>query len=660
MTSPTLVHEESGTAKAPASPGHTDRLGPLSILIVSGWCGLVAGLLEVGITIVRKRLVDSNHFYWMSRHFVWLVPLSNLLIFLALGVFLSLAVLGSRRGYWFATRVLAAMALLPLAWAAFPRIYGIAGFLFALGAGTRIVGALERRKAGFRRLVWVSFPVAAGLWGLFALLPFGADRVKEWREESGPLPRPNSPNLVLIVLDTVGASHLSLYGYDRAISPTISELATRGISFDRAQATSPWTLPSHASMFTGRWPHEVSAGWLTPLDEKYPTLAQFLGSSGYATAGFTANYAYCASDSGLARGFTRFQDYVFPELTALQSAVLVDHFADGFQTFERFVEDWLDLEFLRPASRVVWQLFKQNRKGAATVNRQFIDWLSGRRQAERPFFAFLNYYDAHQPYQLSDAGVHRVGVSPRNDREIANVQDWVAQLRRGASAQQIAFARDAYDDCIADLDEQLGMLIDELEARGILNNTWLIIAADHGENFNEHPGVFLHGGTLYQTERHVPLVIVPPAHALVRRVVHEPVSLRDLPATIVDFLGVQPDSPFPGTSLARFWNGTSDVATADLTRSEAVLSEVVPLDPLDPNPPSNRDRRWPLGALTEGNWTYIRREGEVREELFDLRSDSGELHNLAGDPAVQPMIERMRKALHQLTGGPLTPEQFSP
>ena len=93
---------------------------------------------------------------------------------------------------------------------------------------------------------------------------------------------------------------------------------------------------------------------------------------------------------------------------------------------------------------------------------------------------------------------------------------------------------------------------------------------------------------------------------------------------------------------------------------EPVLSEVVPLDPLDPNPPVNRDRRWPLAALTEGNWAYIRREGEVREELFDLRSDSGELHNLAGDAAMQPITERMRKALHQLTGGPLTPERFNP
>ena len=71
-------------------------------------------------------------------------------------------------------------------------------------------------------------------------------------------------------------------------------------------------------------------------------------------------------------------------------------------------------------------------------------------------------------------------------------------------------ARDAYDDCVADLDEQLGRLIDELDRRAVLDRTWVILAADHGESFGEHAGVFCHGTSLYQTELHVPLVIIPP------------------------------------------------------------------------------------------------------------------------------------------------------
>jgi arylsulfatase A-like enzyme len=656
----TSVHEESSTAGTLSPERLADCPGALSILLLSGWCGLISGLLEVGITIVRKRTVDQNQFYWMSRHFVWLIPLTNLLIFLVLGLFLSLLFRCGRRGRWLAARVLGTMVLLPLFWTAIPRIYGVAGFLLVLGAATRMVPVLERRGAGLRRLVRLSFPIAAGIWLLLAAVPWGMGRLRELREASRPLPSPGSPNVLLLVLDTVGANHLSLYGHDRATSPTIDELAARGIRFDRAQATSPWTLPSHASMFTGRWPHELSAGWLTPLDGASPTLAEFLGSRGYATAGFTANYAYCASDSGLARGFTEFQDYIFPELTALHMGALVDGSINGIHAVDRFLQDWLDLELLKPTSQFVWQILEFDRKDAAVVNREFLDWLSWRRQKKRPFFAFLNYYDAHYPYQVPASSVHRFGFRPRNDRELANIKDWISIIRRGASAQQIAFARDAYEDCIADVDEQLGMLIDELKRREILENTWLIIAADHGENFGEHPGVFLHGATLYQTERHVPLVIIPPAPAASGQAVTEAVSLRDLPATIVELLGMKSGSPFPGSSLARFWRGPPSAASADLSRSLPVLSEVVPLDPLDPDPPRDRKRRWPMAALTEGDWTYIRREGEVREELFRWRDDAGESHNVAGDPAMRPRLERMRNALGQLTAGPLTPERFNP
>ena len=89
-------------------------------------------------------------------------------------------------------------------------------------------------------------------------------------------------------------------------------------------------------------------------------------------------------------------------------------------------------------------------------------------------------------------------------------EDWESRREPSAFPEQIALARDAYDDCVADLDEQLGRLIDELERRGVLDRTWVIITADHGESFGEHPGVFRHGTSLYQTELHVPLVIIPP------------------------------------------------------------------------------------------------------------------------------------------------------
>ena len=204
---------------------------------------------------------------------------------------------------------------------------------------------------GFRRFVLVSFPAAVAIVAILGASLWVGDRIKQARESARPLPPPGSPNVLLIVMDTVAAGHLSLHGYDRATSTTLVELAERGIRFDSARAASSWTLPSHATMFTGRWLHELSVGWLTPLDRTHPTLAEFLGDRGYATAGFVANTWYCAADSGLARGFTHYQDFIFPELTALKTAVLVSRALEGFQTIVYFTEDWLESAGLLPYVR---------------------------------------------------------------------------------------------------------------------------------------------------------------------------------------------------------------------------------------------------------------------------------------------------------------------
>ena len=108
---------------------------------------------------------------------------------------------------------------------------------------------------------------------------------------------------------------------------------------------------------------------------------------------------------------------------------------------------------------------------------------------------------------------------------------------------------DGYESSIAYLDEQLGRLFEELRGRGLLENTFVIVTSDHGEHFHER-GFSGHGASLYRREIHVPLLIFPPGEVPGRRVVTQPVSLRDLPATIVDILGVTEDSPFPGRSLA--------------------------------------------------------------------------------------------------------------
>ena len=276
----------------------------------------------------------------------------------------------------------------------------------------------------FRWLVGVSSPVAAGaVLGLAASIWIG-DLARRSRAESRPLPDPSAPNVLLIVLDTVGAGHLGLHGYHRATSPTLIDLAERGIRFESARAASSWTLPSHATMFTGRWMHELSVGWLTPLDDRYPTLAEFLEGRGYSTAGFVANTRYCATDSGLGRGFTHYEDFDFPGLTALKTAVLVRRALPGMEALAYLLEDRIESAGLRPLVQRAWRSIETDRKGAAVIHRQFLGWLSRRSQPGRPFFAFLNDFDAHYPYRVAAGRLHRFGAEPADNHHRILIQYW--------------------------------------------------------------------------------------------------------------------------------------------------------------------------------------------------------------------------------------------
>jgi len=662
MISSTTAFEEPGSTGTLPLETVTKPRGLVALLFLSAWCGLIAGLLEVATVVVRKRFFDSNHLYGMSRHFVWMIPVTNLCIFLTLGVLgCALGLAWARRGRGILQRLLCAMTLLPMMLVAFPQIYGLAWLAVALGAAMRLVPAFERQALAFRRFVQVTLAVAIGVVAILAAAPFVSDRLEQSRENARHLPPPGSPNILLLVMDTVAAGHLSLHGYDRATSTTLTELAGQGIRFDSAQAASSWTLPSHAAMFTGRWMHELSVGWKTPLDDARPTLAEFLGTKGYATAGFVANTSYCARDSGLGRGFTQYQDFIFPALNAFKKTVLGSRGLAGIQTAAEFLEDQLAITRVRPYIQLLADWFVVDRKTAAMVNHELLDWLSRRTQPERPFFAFLNYLDAHYPYQLPAGRYRRFGAPPADARQREMIQHWGEIDKTLLSAQELAFAAAAYDDCIADLDEQIGSLVDKLRRTGVLERTWLIIAADHGESFGEHTGIFCHGTSLYQTELRVPLLIIPPVGRATKQVVKEPVSLRDMAATIVDVAGQSAGSPFPGQSLARFWDAThprDQPAFAD-----PALAEVVPNPDLLPH---NRDSAGlpkptcPLGSLHEAEWSYIRREGETREELFLLSEDAKEEHNLAADPGAQTTLERMRAALGRITAGPLLPERFRP
>ena len=154
-------------------------------------------------------------------------------------------------------------------------------------------------------------------------------------------------------------------------------------------------------------------------------------------------------------------------------------------------------------------LFTMDRKkDAATVHREFLDWLSGTKQPGRPFFVFLNYYDAHSPYVLPQGVPYRFGLKPQGLSDFSLlVEHWTKVDRTKLSPYYRTLARDCYDNCILYIDGQFDLLLQELDRRGLLDQTLLMITSDHGEGLGEHD-LFDHGESLYSTEIHVPLLIL--------------------------------------------------------------------------------------------------------------------------------------------------------
>ena len=373
-------------------------------------------------------------------------------------------------------------------------------------------------------------------WRSLAILACLGSRTRNARRPPLAAAPSGSPNVLFIVLDTVRAESLSLYGYHRDTSPNLTKLAQRGVRFDRARTAAAWTLPSHASMFTGRWPYELSTRPDRPLDAAFPTLAEFLRDKGYDTAGFVGNTYFCNRWFGLDRGFLHYEDVAVCLVEILRSSdmgrALISRIAPSIFTRDR------------PYAHF-------NRKDAETINHDVLAWLDGRPKGQ-PFFAFLNYYDAHDPYITAADAPRHFGLRPETAQEVAALRDWLHADKTKLPNRLLQMAIDGYDDGIAYLDDQLGRLFAALESRGLLENTLIVITSDHGELHGEH-NVYGHGSHLYRPAVEVPLLVVGPRRVPHGTTVAQPVSLRDLPSTVVDLLGFDSASPFPGRSLARCW-----------------------------------------------------------------------------------------------------------
>ncbi len=437
--------------------------------------------------------------------------------------------------------------------------------------------------------------------------------------------------------DTVRAANTSLYRYHRATTPNLERLASRRVRFELAFSASSWTLPSHASMFTGRWPHELGVDWKAPMRDGVPTLAGYLASKGYDTAGFVANLDYCSAETGLARGFAHYEDYplsLFDTLTrhvALGRRIDVPSWASAVESFlEEHTGRWYD----------VLPLSREHRKRADAINGAFLAWLGKRPANPRPFFAFLNYNDAHTPYEVPDPSIPGFGLRPSSASQRRLLRAFTGTDKTKLSAKDVRIAHDVYDDCLFYMDKQLGLLIDELRRRGVLEDTLLIVASDHGEHLGDH-GLFIRGGSLYRQLVQVPLLLVGHERIPAGRTVAQPVSLCDIPATVIDLLGLGSPHPFAGQSVASSWQprGTQRVhSVADALLMETTKPELLMNGGREPA------ARGPMTAVIVAGMHYIQM-ADGSYELFNLQTDVEEQTNLANNFVFRPVILEVQNLL---------------
>jgi arylsulfatase A-like enzyme len=331
---------------------------------------------------------------------------------------------------------------------------------------------------------------------------------------------PAKANVILISIDTLRADHLSCYGYFRRTSPHLDRLAADSVLFERAYAQSPNTLISHATMLTSLNPISHGARPDRALDESITTLAELFRSHGFRTAGFTAHPTWLNRKMGFAQGF--------------------DYFLSG---------DRVAPGQLRQALYWLRSLKRQSAGGA-----------------EEPFFLFVHLYDVHSdfkkrpyhtgtPFDRLFTGFYegrfrgcRAGRCASQFLLLAN------EHHELLSEDELKWIIALYDGSVAYVDHHLGVFFGELRQLGLMEDTWVVVTSDHGEEFREH-GQLLHSQPYEETAR-VPLIVRPPGGGFARRIA-APVGLVDLLPTLAEAVGIEPEGPIEGRSLLPLIRGTA-------------------------------------------------------------------------------------------------------
>ena len=307
------------------------------------------------------------------------------------------------------------------------------------------------------------------------------------------------PNILWVVWDTVRADHLSLSGYHKATTPHLDRWAREARVFDNCTSSASSTVPSHGSMFTGLLPSEHGANADHRfLDDKFLTIAELLLERGYETFLYSANPHISVSEN-FHQGFLVEEhpwdpQYHAQALSIMQAKVLPH-----------------DVSSRLPAKIRANRLSNWDIKASGELAQQAIENWFDRRNPRRPYFAFLNYMEAHRPFVPPERFRRRMMTpeavlrSYQVDRSWAPMWSYTFGLTE-YSPQELAIMAATYDATLAELDELFANLLVSLEAKGLLNNTVIILTSDHGEHLGEHH-MLDHQYSIYDPLIRVPLVI---------------------------------------------------------------------------------------------------------------------------------------------------------
>jgi arylsulfatase A-like enzyme len=408
------------------------------------------------------------------------------------------------------------------------------------------------------------------------------DRITASGRDGG---RPRS--VILIGVDTLGAGRLGLYGSRRPTSPFLDRHARNGRVFERAFSTSPWTLPSFASMFTGLLPsaygvhlafppesRQRAVGGAGPrarprrserrfakLDASVPTLAEILAANGFTTAALVQS-PIMRRGSGLDRGFSLYDSHAGDNVSHRRADAVVEN---------------------------------------------ALAWIDRHRRADERFFLFVHLFDPHLDYDAPEPfrGQFTRGIRSRLTLPVKSVRSIRNRISSLTPADR-EFIEAAHDEEVRSIDEQIRLLFEGLEVRQLREETMVILTADHGEEFFEHGG-FEHGHTMFNELLQVPMIVWGPGVATGRE--PAPVSVADVAPTVLDAVGVQPPGTMYGVSLWPALRERREIAHRTLVAESTLYG-----------PEQKTLILWPHKLVVVAD--------EGARALFDLAADPGETQDL--------------------------------